>query len=84
MIAFNKGRQDRGTEPSGSSISRYKDCPGSYLLELHAQGEDTTSPEADLGNLVHSSLAGSDVQLSDEAAEIKKKLEAAGAKVEIK
>jgi CRISPR/Cas system-associated exonuclease Cas4 (RecB family) len=71
MIAFNKGRQDRGTEPSGSSISRYNSCPGSYLLELHVQGEDVTSPEADLGNLVHSCLAGSEVQLSDEAAEIK-------------
>jgi CRISPR/Cas system-associated exonuclease Cas4 (RecB family) len=46
-------------------------CPGSYLLELQVKEDDVSSPEADLGNLIHSSLAGADVQLSEEAAEIK-------------
>lgn len=69
--SFIPGRQDRGSEPSGSSITRYRDCPGSYRLEQQAQAADQSSPEADLGNKIHAKLAGQDVILSDEAEEIR-------------
>jgi len=60
---------ERKGKPSPSSFHRYASCPGAFALEQTVP-EGKSSPEANLGTLVHRHLAGEVVELTAEGMEI--------------
>jgi CRISPR/Cas system-associated exonuclease Cas4 (RecB family) len=60
---------ERKGKPSSSSFHRYASCPGAFALEQTVP-EGKSSPDANLGTLVHQHLAGEKVELSAEASQI--------------
>lgn len=60
---------ERKGKPSPSSFHRYTDCPGAFALEQSVP-EGKSSPEANLGTLVHRHLSGEKVELDAEGAQI--------------
>lgn len=58
---------ERDNRPSASSFERLLQCPPSHRMALGIP--DTTSPEANEGNRIHSWLSGSAEQLTDDEQE---------------
>jgi CRISPR/Cas system-associated exonuclease Cas4 (RecB family) len=56
--------------PSASSAHRYALCPGSFLLEQSIQEPETSGADAQIGNRIHSRLAGETVELNEEETKI--------------
>jgi CRISPR/Cas system-associated exonuclease Cas4 (RecB family) len=59
-------------KPSASKLAQYAECPGRFALEKSLPPGES-SPEANLGTLVHAHLAGEKVELDSDALEMAKR-----------